>query len=490
VKKLLALLGLGVVLSAGLIVARTARHGSPQPSVHPVPEVAVPDGAAERLAGAVRIPTISFEDPSSLDGEAFDSLRSYLERVFPLVHARLRREIVATHSLLFTWLGSDSTLKPILLIGHMDVVPVEAGTEKQWQEEPFGGRVSDGFVWGRGAIDNKSTVVGTLEAVELLLRESFRPKRTVYLGYGHDEEVGGMRGGREIAALLQSRGVKLEAVLDEGGVIGDGLLPGVSAPVAMVGIAEKGFVSVELSTRVPGGHSSLPPSQSAIGIISAAVARLESNQMPARLDGPTKLFLDRVSPSFPFLRRALFANLWLTRALVMRNLEQSPTTNAMVRTTTAATVFQAGTKDNVLPSYARAVINFRIAPSDSIAGVVEHVRRTIDDSRVEVNVVGRFSSEPSAVSSRESESYLALERTIRRVTPNTIVAPYLVVVVTDARHYAGLTDNVFRFLPLRLTQRDLQRMHGTDERIAITDYEQAIRTYRQFILEAGGEPLR
>ena len=177
-------------------------------------------------------------------------------------------------------------------------------------------------------------------------------------------------------------------------------------------------------------------------------------------------------------------------ALVIRNLEQSPTTNAMVRTTTAATDFQAGTKDNVLPSYARAVINFRIAPSDSIAGVVEHGRRTIDDSRVEVNVVGRFSSEPSAVSSRESESYLALERTIRRVTPNTIVAPYLVVVVTDARHYAGLTDNVFRFLPLRLTQSDLQRMHGTDERIAITDYEQAIRTYRQFIVEAGGEPLR
>jgi carboxypeptidase PM20D1 len=413
-------------------------------------------------------------------------LHAYLQAAFPRVHSQLRRETVGTHSLLYTWSGSQPSLDPIALIGHLDVVPVEPGTRDKWQEDPFGGRISDEFIWGRGAIDNKSAVVGTLEAVEMLLSEGFRPPRTVYLAYGHDEEVGGVGGAREIAALLQGRGIELQMVLDEGGVIGDGILPGISEPVALVGIAEKGFVTIELSTRAAGGHSSLPPRQSAVGILSAAVARLEEYQMPARLEGPTRQLFDRIGPQFPFAQRAVFANLWLTRPLVIRNLEESPATNAMVRTTTAPTILQAGTKDNVLPSYARAVVNFRILPGDTVAGVVEHVGRVIDDDRVEIKTVGRFSAEPSAVSSTDSDGFRMLERTIRSIAPDVIVAPYLVVVVTDARYYSGLSRNVFRVLPLRLTSRDLERMHGIDERIGIREYEAAIRTYRQLVLEAAG----
>jgi carboxypeptidase PM20D1 len=485
-RKLLLLLGTAVVLLAGLILVRTARYGSEQSAVERAPDIAIPEGAAERLAGAVRIPTISHEDPAAFDADAFRALHAYLQTAFPRVHSQFKRETVSAHSLLYTWRGSDPSLKPILLAGHLDVVPVEPGTEAKWQQEPFGGRIAGGFIWGRGAIDNKSTVVGTLEAVEMLLGEGFRPARTVYLAYGHDEEVGGTRGAQGIAALLKSRGVGLEMVLDEGGVIGEGILPGVSAPVALVGIAEKGFVSIELSARTAGGHSSLPPPQSAIGILGAAIARLEKTPMPARLEGPTRQLFERIGPELPFARRAVFANLWLTRPLVIHKLESSPTTNAMVRTTTAATVFHAGTKDNVLPSYARAVINFRILPGDSIAGVVEHVRRVIADSRVKVKIVGAFSAEPSAVSSSESESFRRLERTIRSIAPDAIVAPYLVVVVTDARYYSGLSRNVFRFLPLRLAARDLARMHGTDERIAVPHYEDAIRTYRRLILDAAG----
>jgi carboxypeptidase PM20D1 len=320
----------------------------------------------------------------------------------------------------------------------------------------------------------------------MLLGEGFQPVRTVYLAYGHDEEVGGMGGAREISALLKARGVELEMVLDEGGVIGDGIFPGISRPVALVGIAEKGFATVELSTRASGGHSSLPPRQSAVGILSAAVARLEESQMQARLEGPTRQLFDRIGPAFPPVQRAVFANLWLTRPLVVRSLEKSPTTNAMVRTTMAPTIFRAGTKENVLPSYARAVINVRIHPGDSVGTVVRHVRRAVGDPRVEINTVGRFSAEPSAVSSTESESFRTLERTIRSLTPDVVVAPYLVVVVTDARHYSGLTRNVFRFLPLRLTSRDLERIHGIDERIGIREYEAAIRTYRQLVLETAG----
>jgi carboxypeptidase PM20D1 len=483
-KESMPLLGMALVLVGGVALVQTARYESVQPVIEAAPAVAISDGAAERLAGSLRIATISADDPSAFDAESFSTFHRYLENAFPRVHAQLRREIVASHSLLYTWQGTDVSLKPILLVGHMDVVPVEPGTEQRWEHEPFAGRVLDGFIWGRGAIDNKSTVIGTLEAVEMLLAEGFRPRRTVYLAYGHDEEVGGKAGARAIATLLRRRMVELELVLDEGGVIGDGVLPGISAPVALVGIAEKGFVSIELIARMAGGHSSLPPAQSAVGVVSAAVARLEQHQMPARLDGPTREMFERIGPRFPYLQRALFANLWLTRPLVLRTLQRSPTTNAMVRTTTAPTMFQGGTKDNVLPSYARAVVNFRILPGDSIADVVEHVRRTIDDDRVQVQITGRFTAEPSAVSSTDSAGFRMLERAIRSTTPDAVVTPYLVVVVTDARHYSPLSRNVFRFLPLRLTSRDLDRMHGANERLGVGEYEAAIRTYRQLIINS------
>jgi carboxypeptidase PM20D1 len=472
-----------VIGLAGIAVIQTVRFVPADVNVEPGPAIAIPDGAAERLAGALRIRTISTEDPSSTDTAAFQALHSYLERSFPRVHAALQRETVANHSLLYTWMGTDPTLRPMLLAGHLHVVPVEAGTQGDWQEDPFSGRIKDGFIWGRGAIDNKSAVLGILEAVELLLGEGFRPTRTVYIAYGHDEEIGGANGAREIASLLTARGVTLEMALDEGGVLGAGVLPNLASPVALVGVAEKGFLSVELSVRGEGGHSSLPPPQGAIGILSTAIARLEQNPMTSRLDGATRQLFDAVGPHLPLAQRAAFANLWMVGPLVLRNLEGSSTTNAMVRTTTAATLFQAGTKDNVLPSFARAVVNSRILPGDDVAGVMNHVRRVVNDSRVDVQIGGRFSSEPSAVSSSNTNSFQSLARAIRSVFPDAIVAPYLVVVATDARYYAGLTGNIYRFLPLRLASDDLRRMHGIDERVGIENYESAIRTYRQLFLE-------
>jgi carboxypeptidase PM20D1 len=481
---LLAISFTALSVVAGLTVALRAGHTPAEDLVPPAQKAEIPDDAAERLAGAIRLRTISAEEPAAFDPAVFRSMHAYLQGAFPRVHRRLQREVIGDHSLLYTWQGSDPALPPILLAGHLDVVPVEEGDERSWQHEPFSGRISDGFVWGRGAIDNKSTVIGTLEAVEMLLAEGVRPARTVYLAFGHDEEVGGTQGAREIAALLKSRGIALDMVLDEGGVISDGVLPGVGVPVALVGVAEKGFVTIELSTRVAGRHSSMPPRESAVGILSAAVMRLENHQMPARLEGATQQLFETIAPQFPAVQRTVFANLWLTRRLVLRNLQKSPNTNAMVRTTTAPTIFRAGTKDNVLPSSARAVINFRILPGDSIHTVTEHVRRVVNDSRVEIQVAGRFTAEPSPVSSSDTESFRSISRAIRSVVPEAIAAPYLVVVVTDARHYGALTNNVFRFSPLRLTARDLERMHGADERVAIRDYYAAIRIYRQLLVDA------
>jgi carboxypeptidase PM20D1 len=487
-RKALSVIGALIFLLALVVVVRTARF---TPRTGGVAQAVAPaelrPGAAERLGGAVRIATVSHAEPERFDASAFGALHAYLERTFPRAHREMRRETVGGHSLLYSWAGSEPALKPILIAGHMDVVPVEPGTESRWSQPPFAGLVDGGFVWGRGAIDNKSAVVGTLEAVEHLLAEGFRPRRTVLLAFGHDEEVGGTRGARAIAELLEQRGIQLEMVLDEGGVIGEGLIPGVSPPTALVGIAEKGFATVELIARGSGGHSSLPPMESPIGRLGAAIARLEEQQMPARLEEPTRRLFDRVGPMFPTGQRAAFANLWLTKPLVLRSLQQTPSTNAMVRTTTAVTVLQAGTKDNVLASEARAVINFRILQGDSIAGVLRHVRRVAADSAIEVRLAGAFSTEPSPVSAVDSPNYRVLERAITSVAPDVVVAPFLVVVVADARHYAKLTGDIYRFLPLRMQSADLARMHGTDERVAIEDYERAIRLYRRLIMEASAQ---
>lgn len=476
----LALLAALVVLLA-VVLVRASRFGVAQVQPTAAAPYTPPAGAAERLAAAIRIRTVSNQDPAQFDTAAFAAFHRLLWTQFPRVHARLRREVVAGHSLLYTWPGSDPRLPPVVLMGHMDVVPVEPGTEARWAQPPFGGVVAGGFVWGRGALDDKSSVMGTLEAVEMLLAGGFAPRRTVMLAYGHDEEVGG-RGAEQIAALLRGRGIRPEMVVDEGGVIGSGLMPGVDAPTALVGIAEKGFVSVELSAEVEGGHSSMPPRHGSIGRLSAAIQRLEARQMPARLDGPTLQLFERMGPELPFLQRAVFANLWLTRPLVMRTLAGAPSSNAMIRTTTAPTIFQAGTKENVLPSQARAVVNFRILPGDDVAGVVAHVRRVVNDTSVKVRAMEGFSSEPSPVSRTDDETFRLLERTIRQTAPDAVVAPYLVVGGTDARHFHALSEHVYRFLPVRITSADLGRIHGTDERVAVRDYEAAIGLYRQLLL--------
>lgn len=483
-RRLLRWLGSVLVVTAIFIAIRTAQYGSDKlPAVEAATRVELRQGAAERLAGAIRIPTVSSDERDSIRGNAFGALHAHLQECFPRIHAQLTREMVGGYSLLITWPGKNTSLRPILLAAHQDVVPIEPGTDSLWKEEPFSGVIADGFIWGRGTIDDKSAVMGTLEAVEMLLVEGFQPERTVYLAFGHDEELGGAQGAREIAALLKSRGVELEMVLDEGGVIGDGLLPDISSPIALVGIAEKGFVNLELTAQAEGGHASMPPKQTTVGVLSAAIARIEQKPMPARLAGPVRLLFDRIGPYLPPTQRSIFANLWLTRPLVLRALEKSSTTNALVRTTMAATMFQAGTKDNVLASRARAVLNCRIAPGDSIQGVLDYVRRVVADDRITMSISGE-SSEPSPISDPGSQSFQQLEHAVRSIDTDVIVAPYLVVAGTDARYYAEICPHVFRFLPVQLSPSDLERIHGANERVAVSQYEDAIRIYRELLLTA------
>jgi len=366
-------------------------------------------------------------------------------------------------------------------MAHMDVMPVEADTKVEWTYPPFEGRIAYNFIWGRGSLDDKVSLLAIMEAVEVLLDEGFKPRRMLYLAFGHDEEIGGRKGGARIAAFLKSKMVKAEWILDEGGVITTGVVPGVSKPVALIGIAEKGYMTLDLSVKHECGHPSMPPQENAIGILSSAIHHLEKNPFQAKLEGATLLFFNTVGPEMPFGMRFLFANKWLFAPYIKSQLKKSNAMNALIRTTIAPTFIEAGSKENVLPQIAKAKVNFRLYPGDSAEYVIEHVKKAINDPRVHIKSSNHAWNEASLVSDVNSNSFTLLQRTVRQAVPDSIVAPFLMVAGTDTKHYAEISDNIFRFVPMRLTSEDLKRIHGKDERISLKNYGEIIKFYIKLI---------
>jgi carboxypeptidase PM20D1 len=478
-----------VLLLAAALVANTLRQGSRQLAVPPLQPMPLDKAAlAESMAVAVRAKTISgLLDPAGTAAE-FDALHAHLRARYPLVHASLAREVVGARSLLYTWQGSESRLKPVALLAHQDVVPVAPGTEPLWKKPPFAGTVEDGWVWGRGALDNKSNLITQLEAVEALLKAGFKPRRTLHLVFGHDEEVGGQQGAMAVAALFKQRGVQLEFVLDEGLAVTEGILPGVKQPLALIGLAEKGIMSLRLTAQAAAGHSSMPPSagHSAIGMLSAALTRLDNKPLPGGIQGAAAELFAAVAPELPFGQRLVMSNLWLLRPVIENMLAKGASTNAMMRTTTALTIVNAGNKENVLPGKAEAVVNFRLLPGDTAASVTAHVKVAIADERIEVQLLGN-ASEASRLSSATAASYRLIERSVREVFPDSLVAPGLVLAATDSRHFQGVAEQVYRFMPIRFQPQDLLRLHGTDERISADQLADMVRFYHRLIQQVNSE---
>jgi len=442
--------------------------------------LALPENAPENLALAIRIPTISYEeaDAALMDTSAFKDFYHLLEEMYPRVHQSLQVETVNDLSLVYEWAGSNPDKQPVLLLAHMDVVPVE--DSESWTHPPFAGEIDNGFVWGRGTLDDKGSIVAIMEAAERLLEEGFIPERSVYFAFGHDEEIGGRDGAAEIAKRFKERGIQFEYSLDEGGTVADGIVPGMDSPVALIGIAEKGYLSLELSVRTTGGHSSMPPDLNSIVIISSAVKRLQANPFPARISEAVEAFLDRIGPEQSFVNRLVIANRWLFEPLIIRQYSQTPPGNATIRTTTAPTIIRAGVKDNVIPEEASVIVNFRLLPGITKEEVIEHVRHVVDDERIQISQFGPYTP-ASPVSSYESDGFNRIRNLARDHFESIAVAPYLVIAGTDSRHYTEVADNNYRFLPMRLDSDDLDRIHGTDERISIDNLRTMISFYYYFL---------
>jgi carboxypeptidase PM20D1 len=480
-RKIISLVLAAFCIIAGIVLARVAGFASRQIQAPPAEKFNIDRNAiASRLSEAIQFKTVSYQESSESGAAEFARFHVFLASSFPAVHARLTKELVGAHSLLYTWKGRDEKLKPILLMGHIDVVPADSATEKSWSYPSFSGRIADSYIWGRGAMDDKVSVLGILEAAEYLLKNGFQPQRTIYFAFGHDEEIGGENGAAKIAELLRSRRIELDYVLDEGGNIVEGIIPDVIAPVALIGIAEKGYLSLELKIETPGGHASIPPAHTAIGTLSSAIDKLERSPFPSRLSQPVRQMFDFLGPEMPWPKRIALANLWLFDPFIRNQMAKSALTNAAIRTTQAVTVVNAGIKENVLPSNARAIVNVRILPGDTIAQVIDRIRQVIGNAEIKIAPLA-IQSEPSPVSDTESDAFKLLHRTIRQVAPGVLVAPSLLVATTDSRHYAKLTRNIFRFLPITLGPDDARRFHGINERISLDDYERCVRFYAQLM---------
>lgn len=486
--KLLKALLIALAAVIVVFVVNTLTFNRSAVSIQPLLDASTVDASqvAQRLSKGIQFATISHMDETKLEREAFTGFHAFLKESYPALHETLSLEMVGELSLLYRWKGSDASLKPILFMSHQDVVPVDRETRDRWVHEPFSGAIEDGIIWGRGAVDIKSGVLGAMEAVEDLITKGFQPKRDIYLAFGHDEEIGGDLGAASISALLKERGLDFKFILDEGGsIVGDGIIPGMETPVALVGIAEKGYVSLELKAKAVGGHSSMPPKHTALGVIAQAIVDIENHPFPANMAYSRKLF-NTIGPAMGGVEKAIFANMWLTEPLVERILSGSKTTNAAVRTTTAVTMAKGSSKDNILPSEASAVVNFRIMPGESGESVKAYIESVIDNPEIEVSMLGGFAGEPSSVSKSDNESFAMLTDAIYRVTQDEslIVAPYLVTGGTDAKHYTGLSDSIYRFAFNRFTPETLERMHGINEQINVSDYVDVVKFFRELMLGA------
>lgn len=441
------------------------------------------DGAAmaARLGEAIRFQTISHGEARAPDAAAFAAFAEFLERSYPAAHQAMEREVVNGHSLAYRWKGEGAG-KPIGFIAHIDVVPVEPGTEGGWTHPPFDGAVADGAVWGRGAMDNKGQIIAMMEAAERLAASGFRPQADIYFLFGHDEELGGFAGAGEIRKILDARGVRFAFTLDEGSGLVQGLIPAVEPPVALISIAEKGSTTLKLTAHAEGGHSSAPGKDTAVSLVSRAVLAVNDDPYPPLIDDDMTAFLHAIAPELPFGMRAALANLWLTKPFIASALAGDRTTAAALRTTTAPTMIEGGVKVNILPQTASAVVNYRIHPRDSVASVMERAKRQVDGEYITVEALGGV--EPSPQSSTSSEAYQAIADATADVFGGVPTAPFLTLQGTDTRHYVGAADDNYRFTPFIYAGGDLARIHGTDERVKIDDLVRAASWYEALIRRA------
>lgn len=475
---------ISLVASACLTACGGAGFEQPEP-VEANPAGIGEDVLARRLAEAITYPTIARAGEPGHNAETFADFQTFLERTYPRVFAELSPADLGHGTLWFTLQGSDPALDPAVLIAHQDVVPVEAGTESEWSYPAFDGVIADGYVWGRGAIDMKGHLVTLLAAMESLLEDGFAPVRTIHIGLGADEEVAGIGAGL-MASWLEDRGRRAWFVLDEGGsLVLD--MPLTGRPTALLAVGEKGYLTVEVTARTRGGHSSSPPDRTAVGLLARAIIAIEETPFEMGLDGgPVDEMLVALSGDMDGLQGFAAARPGLFGGLIVGAMKEEDAARAMLGTTIAPTVIRGGSVENVLPQRATALINLRLHPRTSIEDALGHLRAVVsglDGVTIEPHAPG---SEAPPVAAMSGPAWEIVAGAAAAFAPEgTPVAPSLLVAGTDSRFFTGVADNIYRYSPARIEMEDLSRIHGTDERMKTSNLPIMVDYFRTVMTGAG-----
>ncbi|KAG2439389.1 hypothetical protein HXX76_004746 [Chlamydomonas incerta] len=483
------------------------------------------DAAVERFSTFLQFRTVSspLVPHHTVEPDEFRRLHDWMPTAFPEVWETLEVEEVGDGNLsyLLKWVGTveleqqreeaaaAAPLLPVLFLSHLDVVPVANETLSNWTHPPFSGAVAGGYVWGRGALDDKVGVAGLLEAATLLIRTGWRPARTLYFAFGQDEEVGGEKGAAQISALLAARGVKVDMVFDEGGSIGsDGYPPYSTRPLALVGLAEKGFATILVQVSAAGGHSSIPPldGSSAAAVAARIITAIDRRPPPTRLAAPVTQFLSAIADSTPGLRGQLFSVVgsplapdWLRDLVAGAFLgRDTPETAALVRNTAAVTGLTSGFAENVLPPSATVRVNFRLLPGataqDLFAYLTDVAGPDLPHVRFEMSG-GQNASMATPVTSASSPYFAKLKAAVQQVytlkdgSGSVDVAPTLMAGGTDSKHYLPISaGGALRHVPVSLnkTAGDMRRVHGLNERVSVADFGRGVCVFQRLIQLVGG----
>lgn len=427
--------------------------------------------AVADLAEMIKCKTVSHADPALDDEAEFLRFENLLPELFPAVYKKCSLEKVGNKALLFKWKGKSSDA-PTVFMAHYDVVSV---VEEDWDKPAFDGIIENGVLWGRGTLDTKGTLNGILQAAESLISEGFVPASDIYFAFGGDEEVNG-HGAFDIVELFRERGINPGAVIDEGGAVATGVFPGVKAPCALIGIAEKGMLNVEYSVRGGGGHASSPAPITPVGRLSRACVSVEEHKFKFRVTKPAAQMFDKLGRHSTFLYRMIFANLWcFSPVLSMFSRKSGGELNAVVRTTTAFTQMEGSKGRNVIPPYATMVSNHRIIPGETMKSVHAEIRGAVKDPKVKVNILNGMN--PSVVSDTDCEAWERVSSTVGETWQDAIVSPYLMVACSDSRHWGVISDKVYRFSAMSLSKEERSTIHGNNERIPLATITKTVEFF-------------
>lgn len=427
--------------------------------------------AVDHLAEMIRCKTVSYYEDERIDKAEFQKFRALLKKLYPTVFSRCSYEELGPSGVLFSLKGKSAE-KPAVFMSHYDVVPVN---EEQWSKPAFDGIVEGGVLWGRGTLDTKCTLLGTLEAAEQLLKDGFVPENDMYFAFAGDEEVAG-KSQPVIVETLRARGVVPAIVVDEGGAVVEGIFPGVKQPCALVGIAEKGLMDAQFVIEGAGGHASAPPPHTGIGRLARAVTRIEGKPFPNVLTKPVAEMFDTLGRRSSFAYKLIFANLWCFLPVLDAMCRKSGgELNAMMRTTCAFTMAEGSKASNVLPPRARMVANLRVISGSTCEETLSALKSAIGDDGIQASII--HGTDPSKISETKGYGWEKLTAAIADTWPDTLISPYLMFAASDSRHYCAISDNVYRFSAMELTKEDRAGIHGNDERIATDKIVRTVQFY-------------